>query len=205
MRRRGGTGQCRRIRSIAFGDHTATCRCNNLLGTEATVKEGMHMQQGSRFFTIIAVLVIGVMLQIVLVFADHSETPAKTAVAFSKAYFELDLAMVKYLCSAYTANEEGDVVGEYLNRVVDDAKVVGFDRNYMRSRLYSVHTQIISQSDTEAEVRILAERKRNINLIFTIVGRLFSIGETYPVDETLKLVKEDGRWKVCGKAFSLTV
>lgn len=163
------------------------------------------MQQGSRFFTIIAVLVIGVMLQIVLVFADQRETPAKTAVAFSKAYFGLEPAMVKYLCSAFTASEEGDVVAEYLSRVADDARVVGFDRNYMRSRLYSVHTQVISQSDSEAEVRILAERKRNINPIFTVVGRLFSIGETYSVDETLKLVKEDGRWKVCGRAFSLTV
>jgi hypothetical protein len=185
--------------------HTVTCRCNSLIETDATVKEEMHMQQGSKFFTIIAVLVIGVMLQIMLVFADQREAPAKTAVAFSKAYFELDPAMVKYLCSAFTTNEEGDVVAEYLNRVADDARVVGFDRNYMRSRLYSVHTQVISQSDTEAEVRILAERKRNINPIFTVVGRLFSIGETYPVDETLKLVKEDGRWKVCGRAFSLTV
>ena len=34
-----------------------------------------------------------------------------------------------------------------------------------------------------------------------VVGRLFSIGETYSVDETLKLVKEDGRWKVCGNPF----
>ena len=106
------------------------------------------MQQGSRFFTIIAVLVVGVMLQIMLVFADQRGAPAKTAVAFSKAYFGLDPAMVKYLCNAYTASEEGDVVGDYLNRVVDDASDVGFDRNYMRSRLYSVHTEIISQRDT---------------------------------------------------------
>jgi hypothetical protein len=178
---------------------------NTLIGTDATVKEEIHMQQGSRLFTIIAVLVIGVMLQIMLVFADQREAPAKTAVAFSKAYFGLDPAMVKYLCSAYTANEQGDLVADYLNRVVDDASVVGFDRNYMRSRLYSVHTEIISQSDSEAEVRILAERKRNINPLYTVVGRLFSIGETYSVDETLKLVKEDGRWKVCGRAFSLTI
>ena len=175
------------------------------VGTDATVKEEIHMQQGSKFFTIIAVLVVGVMLQIMFVFVDQREAPAKTAVAFSKAYFGLDPAMVKYLCSAFTTNEEGDVVGDYLSRVADDARVVGFDLNYMRSRLYSVHTEIISQSDTEAEVRIHAERKRNINPIFTIVGRLFSIGETYSVDETLKLVKEDGRWKVCGRAFSLTV
>ena len=51
------------------------------------------MQQGSRFFTIISVLVVGVMLQIMLVFADQRGAPAKTAVAFSKAYFGLDPAM----------------------------------------------------------------------------------------------------------------
>jgi hypothetical protein len=175
------------------------------VGTDATVKEGIHMQRGSTFFTIMAVLVIGVMLQVMLVFADQRETPARTAVAFSEAYFELDPTMVKYLCSAFTAKEEGDVVGDYLSRVAEDARVAGFDRNYMRSRLYGVHTEIISQSDTEAEVRIHAERKRNINPIFTVVGRLFSIGETYSVDETLKLVKEDGRWKVCGRAYALAV
>jgi hypothetical protein len=188
-----------------LSNQALACRWSNLIGTEATVKEEVHMQQGSRFFTIIAVLAIGVMLQIVLVFADQREAPAKTAVAFSKAYFGLDPAMVKYLCGASTAQAEGDVVGDYLDRVTDDARVVGFDRNYMRSRLYSIHTELISQSDTEAEVRILAERKRNINPVFTIVGRLFSIGETHLVDETLKLVKEDGRWKVCGRAFSLSV
>jgi hypothetical protein len=83
--------------------------------------------------------------------------------------------------------------------------VVGFDRNYMRSRLYSVHTEILNLSDSQATVHISAERKRNITPLFTIIARLFSIGETYHVDETLRLVKEDGQWKVCGKAFSLAV
>ena len=67
----------------------------------------------------------------------------------------------------------GLVVGDYLSRSRhDDAKLVGFNRNYMRSRLYSVHTEIIGQSDTEAEV-VHAERKRNINPLFTVVGRCF--------------------------------
>ncbi|MFZ0614179.1 MAG: hypothetical protein WAM73_18195 [Desulfobacterales bacterium] len=162
------------------------------------------MQKGNNIFTILMVVAVGVMLQIVLVFADQREAPAKTATAFTKAYFALDPAMAKFLCSTIIAKEDGDAVSDYLSRMDEDARVVGFDFNYMRSRLYSVHTIILSQSDSEAEVRVLAQRKRNINPIFTIVGRLFSIGETYPVDQTLKLVKENGRWKVCGKAFSLT-
>lgn len=163
------------------------------------------MQQGDKFMTIISVVVIGVFLQILFVFADNQDTPAKTAVAFAEAYFNLDPSMSDQLCSDYAGNEESDIVKEYLTRVADDAKISGFDFNYMRSRLYSVHTEILSQDDSEAEVHITAQRKRNINPIFTLVGKFFFIGETYSVDETLKLVKEDGKWKVCGRAFSLNV
>lgn len=163
------------------------------------------MQQGDRFMTIISVVTVGVLLQILLGFADHQNTPPKTAVAFAKAYFDLDPSMSNYLCSDYAAEEEPDVVKDYLTRVADDARDSGFEFNYMRSRLYSVHTEILSQDDAEAEVHITAQRKRNINPIFTLVGKLFFIGETYQVDETLKLVNEDGQWKVCGRAFSLNV
>ena len=163
------------------------------------------MQQGDRFMTIITVVLIGIMLQILLAFADHQNTPAKTAVAFSEAYFNLDPTMANYLCSDYVGSEEPDIVREYLTQVADDAKTGGFDFAYMRSRLFSVHTEIISQDDSRAEVRITAQRKRNINPIFTLVGKLFSIGETYTVDETLQLVKEDGEWKVCDGAFSLSI
>ena len=163
------------------------------------------MKQGDRFMTIIVVVVIGVFLQILFVFADRDNSPAKTAVSFTEAYFNLDPSMTDYLCSDYTDNGESGIVGDYLTQVADDAKSQGFDFNYMRHRLYSVHTQIISQDDTEAEVHITATRKRNINPIFTIVGKLFFLGETYTVDETLKLVNEDGNWKVCGRAFSLNI
>jgi hypothetical protein len=44
-----------------------------------------------------------------------------------------------------------------------------------------------------------------INPVFTIIGKLFFIGETYEVDETLNIIKEDGKWKVCGRAFLLPV
>ena len=75
----------------------------------------------------------------------------------------------------------------------------------MKSTLYAVHTHIIAESETEAQVRITARRKRNINPIYTIVAKLFFIGETYEVDEILNVVKEDGQWKICGHAFSLSI
>ena len=163
------------------------------------------MKQGDRFMTIISVVIIGVILQILLLIADNPNTPAKTAVAFTKAYFNLEPSMKDYLCSDFAGNGESDIVSEYLTQVAADAKISGFDFNYMRSQLYSVHTEIVSQDNSEAEVHVTAQRKRNINPIFTLVGKFFFIGETYTVDETLKLIKEDGKWKVCDRAFSLKV
>ena len=163
------------------------------------------MKQGDRFMTIISVVVIGVILQVLLIIADNPNTPAKTAVAFTKAYFNLEPSMTDFLCSDYAGNGESDIVSEYLTRVAADAKINGFEFNYMRSQLYEVHTEILSQDGSAAEVHVTAQRKRNINPIFTLVGKFFFLGETYTVDETLKLIKEDGKWKVCDRAFSLKI
>jgi hypothetical protein len=163
------------------------------------------MQQGERFFTIVTVLIVGLIVQIALGFLDQKDTPAKVAVDFSKAYFNLDRSMADYLCEAYAADEEADIVDDYIKQVSDEARVVGYEPDYMRFRLFSVHTEIVSWGEDEAEVHIEAVRKRNINPVFTIIAKLFFIGETHSVDETLKLVKEDGEWKVCGRAYDLSV
>ena len=163
------------------------------------------MEQGSRFFIIVSVLILGIILQLFLGFADSRQTPARTAAAFSKAYFDLDPSMADYLCEEYTADEGFDPVANHLRQIADDARVSGFEFNYMRSRLFSLHTEILSENEDQATVHVTADRKRNINPIFTIVGNLFRIGETHKVDETLELVKEDGKWKVCGRAYDLSV
>jgi len=36
------------------------------------------------------------------------------------------------------------------------------------------------------------------------VAKIFCLGDTYQVEETLTVVKEDDGWKVCGQPFSLT-
>ena len=59
--------------------------------------------------------------------------------------------MTDYLCSDFAGNGESDIVSEYLTQVAADAKISGFDFNYMRSQLYSVHTEIVSQDNSEAE------------------------------------------------------
>ena len=42
-----------------------------------------------------------------------------------------------------------------------------------------------------------------INSVFALVAKIFRIGKTHQVDETLTAVKEDGRWKICGTPFAL--
>jgi hypothetical protein len=143
------------------------------------------MKQGKMLLTIAAVVVLGIIIQVILIGAETTSTPSKTVIKFTE--------------------EDADAAAEYINRMADEAKTLGFSLNYMRTTLFSVHTDIISKSETEAQVRIRALRKRNLNPVYTIVAQLFFIGETYEVDEILNLVKEDGQWKVCGQAFSLTI
>ncbi len=161
------------------------------------------MEQAKRFFPIALALLLWFILQGLFIILDSKDTPTQTVVKFTKAYFDLDRGMSEYLCSQFTSKEDVDVVDEYLHRMADEARSQGFSLDYMRSMLYSIHTDLISQNDSEARVRITATRKRNINLVYTIVAKLFFIGETYEVDEVVDVIKEDGKWKVCGKVFSL--
>ena len=95
------------------------------------------------------------------------------------------------------------MVGDYINRVADEARASGFDLSYMRSKLIDLETNTRMVDDNTAEVHITAERERAINPIYALVGRLFFLIETQPVDATLEVIKEEGRWKVCGQPFSL--
>jgi hypothetical protein len=161
------------------------------------------MGSNSKFLKIAAVIVAAFILQILLVMADHHESPAKAAVEFSKAYFKLNHAMEKRLCREITEDGESDVVGDYLDRVADQAKSEGFDASWMKMALLHIETETQMLDDNVAEVRINCNRRRAVNPVFAIVAKIFSLGETYKVEDTLTLVKEDDLWKVCGEPFAL--
>jgi hypothetical protein len=112
--------------------------------------------------------------------------------------------MSELLCNELAEDEEADVVGSYLHSVADQARSMGFSQNYMRNQISHVKTEIQMTDENSARVRITGERLRSINPVYAIVGRLFFLIESHEVDETLTLVKEEGRWKVCGKPFSLS-
>jgi len=161
------------------------------------------MARDNRIIGVVLVIFFGIILQLLLGMADTRSTPGKTAVEFTKAYFSLDASMSEYICKELM--EEENIADKYINQVALEAQDLGFKLNYMRSMLYNIKTDIISVDESEAKIRITCERKRLISPVYTIIGKLFFLGETYEVDETLNIIKEDGKWKICGRAFLLPV
>jgi hypothetical protein len=165
------------------------------------------MLTGKNVMIIGFVVAAFVVLQGLLIGVDmgKADSPAGAAVDFTKAYFMLDGAsMSDLLCSEIVENEEVDLVDEYLYSVAVEARSMGFSPSYMRNQLSHISTEIQMTDENTAKVKITGERLRSINPVFAIVGKLFFLIESHEVDETLTLVKEDDKWKVCGKPFSLS-
>ena len=152
--------------------------------------------------TLGSVIVIAFILQVILILVGRVESPAEAAVDFAKAYFMLDgPSMSEQLCAEILKDDEANLVGDYLNRVADQARSMGFSQNYMRNQLAHIQTDIQMEDENNARVRITGERLRSINPVFAVIGKLFFLIESHEVDVTLTLVKEDDKWKVCGKPF----
>ena len=153
-----------------------------------------------------SVIVRFVILQAILILSGGKvDSPAQTAVEFTKAYFMLDgSSMTENLCSEISENEEADIVDGYLFHSAEQARAMGFSPGYMKNQLAGVHTETDIMDETKAKVRITWERLRSINPVYALVGRLFFLIETHKFDETLTLVNEDGKWKVCGRPFLLS-
>lgn len=163
------------------------------------------MLSGKNLTIVGIVVVIFVILQGILISVGKTDSPITAAVDFAKAYFMLDgPSMSERLCSEMAEDEELNIVNAYLNSVADRARALGFSKNYMKNQLSHISTQLQMIDENKAEVRITGERFRSINPVFAIIGKLFSLIETHEVDETLSLVKEEGRWKVCGRPYSLS-
>jgi hypothetical protein len=142
-------------------------------------------------------------VQSIFSFADHIDSPSKAVVQFSKAYFKLDKSMSKRICKKRVASEDGDAVDQYIYLAAKEAKERGFGISFMKNKLYDIETETISKKDNEAQVRITGKIRVSINPVYPIVAKLFNIGATHKVDETINVIKEDGKWKVCGNLLSL--
>jgi hypothetical protein len=148
-------------------------------------------------------LLLAMFLQVAFVFADASDTPTRAAVEVTKAYFRLDPAMADRICEERRIVDDVDVVERYLYRMQQEAETRGFDLGMMKKGLYHIKTEVLVRSDREAKVRVSGALRTRINPVYAWVAGLFHLGNTEHVEETIDLVKEDGKWKACGGLFSM--
>ena len=152
----------------------------------------------------ILVVVLAVCLQVVFVFADCKNTATGTAVEFSKAYFLVDADMDRYLCSELVS-DEATAATAYLQQMSNEAKDRGFGPGMVRQMITHLETETIAQDGESATIHLKGTCRTCIHPVFTWVAKMFRIGQTRSFEETIDLVKEDGRWKVCGTPFGLSL
>jgi hypothetical protein len=159
----------------------------------------------NKLMPFVLTLVIGVLLQAGFVMLDCKEAPYKIAMDFTRAYFSLDPAMANHLCKGEDPAGQATMVSSFIERSKTDMVKRGLSPAMTKSGLYHVKTYTVQKSDREAEVQLTACRKTAINPVFYFTAKLFDLGKTTPVKETIKMMKEDGRWKICGPVFDLAV
>ena len=152
---------------------------------------------------IIIVLIIGLFIQILFVFADTRDTPSTAVVEFSKAYFMLDESMAERICNERQASDEIEVIDQHVYLAEKQASERGFDINLVKYKLYNIETEVITKNDNKTQVRITGKRRVSINPLYSIVTKIFDLAATHEIDEVIDVINEDGKWKVCGDLFAL--
>lgn len=163
------------------------------------------MGQNKSVLLFIPLFLLAIVLQGGLILLDSQQTATGTAVAFSKAYFMADPAMADLVCEEALGEGDETSVEEYIYKVGLEAQQRGVPVGYIRHQLEHVHTDTIQQDETSAEIHLTAKKRVSINPVFAWVAKLFFLGETHKVEAVLHLVKEEGRWKVCGSPYELGV
>jgi hypothetical protein len=143
--------------------------------------------------SIALVILLGIALQVVFVFAEGKDTPNKAAVEFAEAYFKFDPAMKDMLCSELADNQEQDYVGMYIYEGFKRAKDLGYSVNYIKTGLKDIATNTLELNENSAIIELKAKSKYALRTFFT--------GDNFEVHHNLEMVKEDGKWKVCGNPF----
>jgi len=151
--------------------------------------------KGSIITGAILIIVIAFFLQVLFVYADTNDTPNKAVAEFAKAYFGLDDSMANRLCQESLIVDGVNVVDKYIDSATTKAKAEGFRPFFVKNFLYHVQTNTLSKDDSKAKIKLTCEIKHPLRAFFTKES-------SKEIDETIDLIKEDGKWKVCGDAFS---
>lgn len=164
------------------------------------------MGQKSTSSVFALVILIAVFLQVIFIFADGRETATGAAIDFSKAYFMLDSkTMMDRACSELSGDEDETAIGSFIQKSSDEAADRGVGVGYIRQSLYHIKTKTLNQDVKSAQIMLTGKTRICINPLYAYVAKIFFLGETHEVEEILDLVKEDGKWKVCGTPYSLQV
>jgi hypothetical protein len=147
------------------------------------------------------VIGIAIVLQLALIGADCQQTPVKVAKHFADAYYAIDADMQDYLCSELA--QDGELVADYLYTKQHEASQRGFRTSFLRHQITKVHMQLIDETDERVTVHLTGTTRVCIHPAFMLIGKLFHIGHDYPMDETIELIKDNGKWRVCGNPFGL--
>jgi hypothetical protein len=102
--------------------------------------------------------------------------------------------MAERLCEELRTDDP-NVIERYIQSVADEAGERGFGLFYMKNTLSDIETYTLAREGDKAEIRIVSHRRSPLRSFFT--------GESHKVDEVVRVVRERGRWKVCGDAFAL--
>ncbi len=141
-------------------------------------------------------IIIGVALQVLFIFPDIKDTPTKAVTEFTKAYFKADIAMTDRLCEESKTVNDIDVVDRYIQLKTQEATDRGYGMFYMGDSVYNLRTHIINQDESSIEMRLTGKAKPILKAFFT--------GEdAKPIDEVVRVVNDNGKWKVCGNIFSI--
>ncbi len=146
--------------------------------------------------TITLTILLGIGLQVVFAVSEMTDNPEKAAVEFAKAYFHNDPDMRNRLCANLLESGEGDPVAAHITRNIWKADERGFSLCYLGDRVKHINTKTLSVNEDKALLEVEAKLKNSLRSFFT--------GEkAYEVHEQFQMVKEDGRWKVCGNPFMI--
>lgn len=155
----------------------------------------------NRIAPFVALFVIFAVLQLALIAADCLQNPASVARAFAEDYFYLDTDMQKWI-----SHKNGDpkaMVDDLLYKKGQEASQRGFSTNYLRRLFTHIHVTTEHVEDGRAAVHVKGNTRIAINRIFMIVGKLFGMSRDYPVDATIYLTREDGKWRVLPDSFAM--
>ncbi len=156
------------------------------------------MAQSNKIIPLTLVILLGILVQVLFVFADMQDTPSKAAVSFAEAYYGFDKeGLADRLCESSMIVDDVNVVKQYIYNAAQKAEARGYGLGmYVKNKLYHVKTETIDESFDKAKVHLTAERKSGLRTFF-------SKEDVHPVDATFDLVREGGKWKVCTDLLSL--